>query len=327
MAQQHYTQSVKKKSPFNEMLLSFHAESPKYVFVCTVHSSEMLAHIPFLFNLLCAAKQISLITLSVREKSLHDIKEILESSFLGKTNWYAIYDLEHHAKNSATLLLNYLLQYTGPHHLIVCYSVEYAHASLLQKQSVELPIELSVQQVTDLGLPPRICNAQTIQLLLANNTIFSLASFLSTLPYIPVLGKALIPIFQESYLPRLIKAEVGSLFIFTDLFWQRKSTLFYEQWAHLKQMYVPQFWITFWSDQLFRACCYAVAMRAKENAVAQQIAARKLSFWYIKSGWQKTDVNVLAALHDMLYAIDYRSKTGGDAEMIEYIYQRWFNRS
>ncbi len=324
---QHYAQSIAKSPRFDDVIQSFHAESSKHVFLFAAHSSELLMHVSLLFNALCNAKQIPLITLSVREKSLHDIKEILESSFLGQNNWYAIYDLEQHAKNSATTLLNYLLQYTGPHRIIVCYSAESAHAGLLQKQSIELPVELSVQQVADFGLPTRVCNIQTIQLLLAKNNLFSLASFLSALPYVPVLGKLLVPSFQEQYLPRLVKTEVGSLFTFTDLFWQRKSTAFYEQWAHLKQIYVPQFWITFWSDQLFRASCYAVSMRAKENAVAQQIAARKLSFWYIKSGWQNIDANLLATLHDLLYTIDYRSKTGGDTEMIEYIYQRWFNRS
>lgn len=322
-----YAQSAQQSVPMLEVMKQLHSETEKHVFFFAAPDPELLIQLPHFFNLVCSIKKIFLVTLSVREKSLNEIKEILESSFLGQSKWYAVYDLEYHAKSSMTQLLNYFLSYTGPHHLIVSYALTSLHTDLLQKKSAFLPVELSVQQLVDLGLPTRLCNIQTVQLLLAKNNLFSLASFLSVLPYVPILGKALIPSFQESYLPRLVKTDVGSLFTFTDLFWQRKSSAFYAQWAHLKHVYVSQFWITFWSDQFFRACCYVATMRAQEHAVAQQIAARKLSFWYIKSGWQKSDIDLLITLHDMLYRIDYRSKTGGDTEMIEYIYQCWFNRS
>ena len=291
-------------------------------------SSEVLAQLPVLFTYICVEKQIILITLSVREKSLREIKELLESSFLGQSNWYGIWDLELAPKNILPQLLDYFMQYQGPHILIVCFSAEFSLLSTeLKKASITLPTELSSHQCAELcaSLPSRLFNQNTLRLIAQGDTQHvSLMHILATMRYVPVLGRALIPLFKEQYLPRIVKSEAGSLFAFTDFFWQKKASAFYAHWAHIKDFYSPQFWLAFWSDQFFRALCYTNCMRHKESALAQQIAARKLSFFYIKTGWQSVNDELLVTLHDMIYRIDHTSKTGGSTDMLEYIYQRWF---
>jgi len=91
----------------------------------------------------------------------------------------------------------------------------------------------------------------------------------------------------------------------------------------LKEIYAPHFWLTFWSDQFFRAHCYVACMCAGHTAIAQQLAARKLSFWFIKN-WRSVDDAKLITLHAMLYQLDYTAKTGGDTELLEHVYQQWF---
>lgn len=307
-----------------------HAAVPNQGTFFIAPSSEVLAQLPVLFAYICVEKQITLITLSVREKSLREIKELLESSFLGQSNWYGIWDLEFYAKNMLSQLLEYLMQYRGPHTLIICFSVEFPLLSTeLKKVSVALPAELSAHQCVELcaSLPSPLFNANTLRLIVQGDMQISLMYLLVSMSYVPVLGRTLIPLFKEQYLPRIVKSEAGSLFTFTDFFWQKKASAFYAHWAHIKDFYSPQFWLAFWSDQFFRAQCYAYCMQHKQSTVAQQIAARKLSFFYIKTGWQSVNSIVLMQLHDMIYRIDHTSKTGGSTDMLEYIYQRWFIHS
>ncbi len=289
-------------------------------------SLEAMAFIPMLFNYICAEKKISLITLSVREKSMRDMKEILESTFLGQAHWYGIWDLELVSKNTISTFVDYLMQYKGPHILIICSSADSSFMAEIKKSAFVVPTELSTQQVAGLStvLPPRLFNAPTLQLIATRDASVPFVSLLAAMPYIPVLGRALIPLFKEQYLPRLIKSDMGSLFAFTDLLWQRKIAAFYAYWAEIRGLYAPQFWLSFWSDQFFRAYAYSYCMKRKETALAQQVAARKLSFIYIKSTWQSVPLDLLITVHEMIYRIDYSSKSGGTTDMIEYIYQRWF---
>lgn len=294
-----------------------------------VPTSESIMHVPLLFTHICVNKSIALHTLSVREKSLREIKELLESSFLGQSNWYGIWDVELSAKNVVQPLLEYLRMYKGPHTLIVCFSADFIIPIELKKSTVMLPVELTLQQCVELcaELPARICNVQTLQSMIRGETHISLAQFLTFVVYAPVLGRTLVPVFKTQYLPRIVKAEMGSLFTFTDYFWQKNVSVFYVQWSQLKDLYAPQFWLAFWSDQFFRAYCYTYAMKDKQTVLAQQFATRKLSFFYLKTGWQKVNTESLMVLHDMIYRIDYTSKTGGTTDMLEYLYQHWFTYS
>jgi hypothetical protein len=299
------------------------------VFCCVAPSSETLMHLPALFSAVRSAAQQPIINLAVREKSLRDIKAILETSFLGSTNWYGIYDLEQCSKQDAAALGAYLMQYRGPHTLIVCFSDSFAAPVELKKKALAIPAELSKQQIAELcsNISSRNDYAARMQLLAQKNGQLSLEQFLISLSYTPVMTQSMIPAFKVQYLPRLINADAGSLFAFTDLLWQKKRPEFYATWARFQHLYTPHFWISFWSDQFFRAACYAHAMRTNDTTVANSLAARKLSFFYIKTGWRPANVDLLISLHDVLYRIDYLSKTGSTTDMIEYVYQQWFGRS
>src|ERR1700722_2459262 len=100
--------------------LTISQSKPVQIFI--IPSDEALMQVPSFFGALCAAQKILLTTLSVREKTLHDVKELLESSFLGQTACYGIWDLEQCNKQLLPQLLTYFTQYQGPHTLIIAVS-------------------------------------------------------------------------------------------------------------------------------------------------------------------------------------------------------------
>jgi hypothetical protein len=299
------------------------------VFYCLAPSAETLMHLPMLFGAVRSAAQQPIINLAVREKSLRNIKAILETSFLGSTNWYGIYDLEQCSKQDAAALCTYLMQYRGPHTLIICFTADFSVPAELKKKALVIPSELSGAQIAELCstilLPSGRNYTEVMQSLANKSGQISLEQFLVSLPYAPMVNKFTAVAFKVQYLPRLINADAGSLFAFTDLLWQKKRPEFYATWARFQNLYTPHFWISFWSDQFFRAACYAQAMHKNDTTVANSLAARKLSFFYIKTGWRSANVDLLISLHDALYRIDYLSKTGSTTDMIEYVYQQWFD--
>lgn len=305
---------------------SLNSAAHQRVTLIAVPSPELMVQMPSLVKAAAALRQMACLNLPIRDKSLNEIKEILENSFLGNYFLYCIWDLEQFPKNAVTALASYLAQYTGPHYIVLISVVGSPFSSAFARQTIAFPAALSPQQFT------RFCTLwhtapavlqQSIALYTENNQVV-LNQFAVALPYIPVLGKSLLPAFKKTYMPRLMKLDSGSLFAFTDLFWQKNPALFYKQWILLKELYADHFWITFWSEQFFRAYAFTYCMEQHESQAAQQIATRKLSFVYSKKSWHTVDSALIRTLHCKLYTIDYNAKNGGTVAMIEHIYATWF---
>lgn len=303
-----------------------HTSAQPRLTLLMVATSELSVQMPAILRATAAHRQLRMLMLAIRDKSLNEIKEILENSFLGTYFLYCIWDIEQFPKNTLSALTTYLMQYSGPHYIVILCSSDVGLSSAWHQYTITLPSVLSPQQFAHFCAlwHPQVAQLTHNAPLYLNNNQIALNQFAIALPYIPVLGKSLMVLFKERYMPRLMKPDGGSLFAFTDLFWQKNASLFYKQWALLKELYTDQFWIVFWSEQFFRASMYVHCMQHHESQLAQQLAARKLSFMYSKKIWHATDTQLLRTLHNMLYSIDYTSKSGGTATMIEYVYALWF---
>ena len=101
-----------------------------------------------------------------------------------------------------------------------------------------------------------------------------------------------------------------SLFQLSKYLLFRDSAPFYILWAEIVYLYSPQFWISFWSEQLFRAYYFILYQKQNDFRLSKQIGLR-LPFEFIKSGWRYLDINLLKEAHHLLYQIDYNLKNGG----------------
>jgi|GEM_PF-5555730 len=297
------------------------------VIVVVAQTIQLLAQMPTLMSQMVFFKDQKPIVVLVKDKGLSDIKEILENSFLGMGCTYFIWDIEQCHMTIATQLMHYLGTYRGPHRVYLFCHEAASCIAMWKGPSIYLPHEMSVSYFNKFCLSWFVAHGlhkQIAPLVIKEGSI-ALYEVALLLPYAPLLGKTLLVPFREQYVPRIIRAENKSLFNLLDAWWQKKGSLFYALWRTMHNLYSEQFWIVFWSDQLFRGYMYAYCMRQKSELIAQKIAARKLPFLYTKTGWRIQSLAAVQKIHGMFYALDYTSKTGGSGLMLEWIYAAWFN--
>ena len=72
--------------------------------------------------------------------------------------------------------------------------------------------------------------------------------------------------FFDQWYTKLVLSEV-SLFTLSQYFLGRNTKLFLKQWKACKNDYPPEFWVAYWSEQLWQAAQYV--SKAKAYGVAE----------------------------------------------------------
>lgn len=312
----------------NTWIESFEKKIEHSVTLIVIPSVDILHIIQHMVKKALEIRGISLSSVSLRDHSVEEVKKNLAASFLGQQLFYWLYDLENIPKQALANIFNYLMSYNGPHVIIMASFAESIVVPEWHGYSVRFPADMNKEEIKAFCATWYKGDAihKNIEHFFTGYTHVPFNHFASAFPYIRLLGRTLVHDFEKKYLPRILATDAISLFSFMDLFWHKNIRSFYEQWNRVKLLYGNQFWIAFWSEQLFRAYCYAECMKNGHTTIAQQISARKLTFFYIKTAWKTSDTLLLKELHDHVYTLDYVSKNGGIGEMLEYIYMKWFSQ-
>lgn len=146
---------------------------------------------------------------------------------------------------------------------------------------------------------------------------FSLA--LDVMVYLPVLSVTLVKQFFLDYIPVLVQQE-KSFFVLSDLFFT-KNKKFFSMWNSIVGLYSMQFWIVFWSEQLFRAICYIKYMEMKKHDAAKKIGYR-LPFSFLNKSWKHNQLDALVMLHQEFLLLDCNIKQGLSVDHINTILHR-----
>jgi len=141
------------------------------------------------------------------------------------------------------------------------------------------------------------------------------------LQYGQVLGNN-IKQFCDEWLAVLVESE-QSLLKVSEYFLSKRVREFFLLWSTIGSRYPDVFWISFWSDTLWRSYHYVNAMRNHDLAEARKISFR-LPFSFLKSGWKKVDPEQLKRAHQFLYTIDYNLKNGVGGYGLELLYFNFF---
>jgi hypothetical protein len=116
-----------------------------------------------------------------------------------------------------------------------------------------------------------------------------------------------------------------SLFTLSQYFFARDGMRFFKQWSILKDQYAAPFWISFWSEQLWRASSFIELSEQHNFAEAKRISF-KLPFSFIQRDWKNVTVQELKRAHDVLYHCDCAIKNGGDPNVLELFYTDYLQR-
>lgn len=266
---------------------------------------------------------ISIVPMYMDHDNDGEMMSSLHMTFLGQTSWYWLHSDTLLTKKSYDMWHEFLHTYQGPHTLIFCTT----------KTVTKVPSSWYVVQLPD--VIDRIV-FKHIEYMLAvkssplSNHLFSVVRTISLdtailLCHYAMLMKKNTATFFETWIPHLVIPTV-SLFALSQALFERQSRQFFMQWQRVSLLYSPQFWISFWSEQFWRAYCYVQLQQQGQKEEAKKIGYR-LPFSFLNNGWRTYGTTELQRAHALLYDIDYHIKQGGDEHSLELLYARFLNKT
>lgn len=246
----------------------------------------------------------------------------LSTSFLGQKSWYWLKSFDEFSKANQQAWFAYLYSYTGPNTI-------FFYSSTLPRPIPESWEIIKISPFADTQLIKSILNRTGKTHMHTASFIKKLALFCDQVPLdtaVVLIQYALVvgadhEQFFSSWMPLLIKP-TSSLFALSQAFFAKQSRKLFTQLKGVEQLYVPQFWLSFWSEQLWRASNYITLMRAHKRAEAKRISYR-LPFSFLNRDWRQFTPEELQDAHHFLYDLDYSLKNGGSPVFLDLFYSKF----
>ncbi len=248
------------------------------------------------------------------------------TNFLGLRTVYWLKNTHKLTAKKKTELLNFLKNYTGTN-IIVFFllNVEKSVVSNDFDRMVTIPDKINQKIMMQLSekivVSHYSISKKNIDLIIKKYKTFSLDTACLLLHYLLVLGSNA-DSFMKNYLGTLIEQDY-SLFMISQYFFQKNAKQFFSYWKKIYKNYSLQFWIIFWSEQLWRAYNVIEYMSNKKFADAKRISFR-LPFSFLQKDYKTIDTQILAVLHQQLYDFDYALKNGGSEIGLEIAFVNFF---
>lgn len=270
-----------------------------------------------------------LVSLNMQEQESSAINAQLQTTFLGQNSSFWLADsLGQISRPKQQEWLSYLQHYKGPNTVLLFVTGEPPRTIPTSWQLITIPDSLSRELIlaivklhqTTRGVK---IDDQFVRQLLAMGQQLTLDQLCLLLQYSSITVGGSKEFFND-WVPHLVTPE-QSLFTLSQHLFARKTSAFFTQWSRIKDNYMAPFWISFWSDQLWRAA-YFIEYSKEGNAVEAKKMSYKLPFSFIQRDWKLHSVQELRIAHELLYDLDGKSKNGGDAVFLEYFYVSFFKR-
>ncbi len=233
----------------------------------------------------------------------------LEMSFLGEKNLVWLKNLSTLDAVTQKKIISYCAQYTGPHQLsfFIEDSLPFSSSTTL---TITLPTTIDTQLYQQLykffydTAPDN--NFFTV---CAEQKKLDLESTCLLMRYQTLLGRNSSQ-FIEQWLDRIISSE-KSLFTLTGYFFAKNKKNFWLAWHTLETEYPEEFWIVFWSEQLWQAHLFVHQLQQSPQSAAEaKKLVSRLPFSFTQKDWRNYATQELIAAHTFLYSYDYRLKNG-----------------
>jgi hypothetical protein len=250
-----------------------------------------------------------------------ELKSHLEMSFLGSKT---IYCLSPNLIESNPHLLRYLMEYKGPN-IISFFSQKLKSTD--NTLSVDLPSEINYTLFLELftTLYPLYGKKSSsfIKNIFNNYNSLSLDSSYLLMHYCILIGNKS-EIFMQEWLSSIVHPE-KSLFTLSTYFFAKKGPLFFELWNSISHDYSDLFWITYWSEQLFKAHAF-ILMNKNNNFLQAKKIAYRLPFSFIQKDWKSISLLELQNAHNHLYNLDWNIKNGLSTNFEHFYLQFFLNK-
>ncbi len=276
--------------------------------------------------------------LDTAQSSLNNCRAQFEMTFLGQRRCYVLRNLSMLDAVSKKEWYSYLQNYQGPHTLFFFESlgpVPRGRTAVKPKKSlfadssshliVEIPPFIDIPLYISLFrfFYPVEPDQLFIKTLFAQQQRLLLDDAMRMMSYQTVVGRKCSPFFDHWY-TKLVLSEI-SLFTLSQYFFGGNIKLFLQQWKACKDDFPPEFWIAYWSEQLWQAAQYIVKAQAYGIAEAKK-GVFKLPFTFLTSDWKRHTLRSISEAHDRLYTLDYTLKNSGGDYALELWYHQFLQR-
>jgi len=253
-------------------------------------------------------------TIDIGTLRFSDVVCQLEMALLGNTSLYWLKDLSLLSDTVIRQYTAYIQQYQGPHQV---YFFTTQPVPLTDICIVQFPDVINESEYRDLALFFQQDSGVIdtfIKALFARNKTISFENALLLIQYQLFLGRKF-QSFMQHWLPRIVVSE-QSLFTISQLFFARNYAQFLKEWHMMKSQYPDEFWIVFWSEQLWQALIFIEHVKRGQLAEVRRKVFR-LPFSFMNKDWKMYSEPELMRAHQFLYEVDYGMKNGHATEGID----------
>ncbi len=256
----------------------------------------------------------------------------LNQSFLGQSNFYWLSELEftRSLKNSLEIF-NFLINYNGDN-FVSFYVKDEKIGSKYKNISKKICI-VDVQEEIDLILfenllelfEKNIKDKKSVfvkKLFRQVGTIFLDKSIL-LIRYLELMNSKTLEDFYE-YIFQILIDVSPSINLLSRYFFENKAELFFKIWSQVHNDYSEMFWISFWTDKIWRAYYFVKFCKLKKFRQAR-IIGFGLPFMFMERGWQNFSLNRLSNYYQFLYNNDFSFKTGSTFCSLDLFYLNHFS--
>jgi len=248
-----------------------------------------------------------------------------ETSFLGMSSIYWLGDMQRYEPPIREKLTAYLETYQGPNVLLIYMAPSSSERTSSKQQllHIEIPALVTKKHIQELCILFGNGRVRTAPELSIYEKQLTLDRVCLLIQYLSVVGSG-VRDFNEQWLGQVIVPEL-SLFTLSQYFFARDGMRFFKLWSVLKDQYAAPFWISFWSEQVWRASFFIEFSEQGNFAEAKRISF-KLPFSFMQRDWKQVTSLELKRAHDVLYQCDCAIKNGGDANVLELFYTDYMQR-
>lgn len=259
-------------------------------------------------------------SVSVEDFSIEELCFKLHYCFLGSPILFWLKGIQHMHSGDQKKLFDFLSLYQGRNKII------YLGEGMFRSNvsiSISLPAKVLLSDVKEFchfyDISPKIIATYITQLRKITSHI-SLDEVCNLMSYAFLLG-----VKNEHFLSEwtlLLFAPDASLFLLSQYFFAKKSSLFFNYWASIEHHYNSSFWTVFWSEQLWRAAHFVMLKKMNRSLDAQKIAY-KIPFSFINNDWRNYTFEELQNAHSYLCLLEHMLKNGASEYGLELFYMKF----
>lgn len=266
--------------------------------------------------------------IDIIDGELNSIKSHTEQTFLGTASFYWLGNISEFGDKKSKDMLEYLHVYQGPNILGAFINQDLINADINQYQDKYVIECDDIRDITQLKkfliLWPEASH-KTILLFMQKALLkynkLSLDQLCMLVNYSIVIGSKSND-FLENWADKILVPDY-SLFQLSKFFFAKDAISFFKYWNLIEHDYAPVFWVSFWSEQIFRALNFIVLQKNGKNVEAKQMAF-KLPFSFIQQDWKKISHIELHNAHQFIYLTDYNLKNGCSEILLDLFYAKFF---